>query len=355
MGLLKKKELIGLDIGTSSLKLAQLKKSAKGYELVRLGLKALPAGAICEDEVTDKQTVIEAIRQLVQEQKISLRHVATSLSGRSVIIKRIKLPTMSEEELTESIFYEAEQYIPFDISDVNLDFQIMQNARQKAEGEMDVLLVAVKKDRIQDMVSIVTQAGLNPSVIDIDVFALENQYEINNTVERGSYLVLLDIGADTMNMNILWEGETVFTRDASLGGNNYSKILQSGLGLDFAQAERLKKGDGEGIENVSQDQLLSLQKSFYEEIFSEIQRSFDYFHATADNAPINKILLSGGTSKVEGIDQALARRFELEVERADPFRKIQIDPKQFDTNWLSSVAPMMAVAIGLAIRRMDDR
>jgi type IV pilus assembly protein PilM len=353
MGLFKKKELIGLDIGTSSLKLAQLKKSAKGYELVRAGLKPLPPGAVSEDEISDKQTVIESIRQLVQEQKISSRNVATSVSGRSVIVKRIKLPSMSEEELMESIFFEAEQYIPFDISDVNLDFQIMQNAQEKSEGEMDVLLVAVKKERIQDIVSIITKAGLNPSVIDIDVFALENQYEINNAKESGSYVVLLDIGADTMNMNILWEGETVFTRDASLGGYNYLKNLQNSLGLDFAQAERLMRG--ESIEGVSMDQVLSLRESFYEEIFSEIQRSFDYFHATADNAPITRVSLSGGTSKTDGIDQALAQRFELKVERANPFQKIQINPNQFDTNWLTSVAPMMSVAIGLALRRMDDR
>ena len=283
--------------------------------------------------------------------------MATSVAGRSVIIKRIKLPTMSEEELMESIFYEAEQYIPFDISDVNLDYQIMQNAQQKNEGEMDVLLVAVKKDRIQDIVSIITKAGLNPSIIDIDVFALENQYEINNTTEMGGYVVLLDIGADTMNMNILWESGTVFTRDASLGGCNYLKILQNSLSLDCAQAERLMRG--EDIETVapgvSMDQVISLRKSFHEEIFSEIQRSFDYFHATADNAPITKILLSGGASKSDGIDQALAQRFELEVERANPFKKIQINSNQFDTNWLTSVAPMMAVAVGLALRRMDDR
>ncbi len=383
MGPFKKKELIGLDIGTSSLKLAQLKKNAKGYELVKAGLKPLPQGSISEDEISDKQTVIESIKQFMQEQKISTKNVATSVSGRSVIIKRIKLPSMSEEELMESIFFEAEQYIPFDISDVNLDFQIMQNAQQKSEGEMDVLMVAVKKERIQDIVSIITKAGLNPSVIDIDVFALENQYEINNPREAGTplasgnYVVLLDIGADTMNMNILWDDGspagrgTVFTRDASLGGRNYSKILQNGLGLDFDQAERIIQTSDplapvnkrlEAASTISMEQVLPLRESFYEEIFSEIQRSFDYFHATSDNvqkngmaSQITKIILSGGTSKADGIDQALAHRFELEVERANPFQKIQINPNQFDTNWLTSVAPMMAVAIGLALRRMDDR
>ncbi|MEW6381766.1 MAG: type IV pilus assembly protein PilM [bacterium] len=353
MGPFRKKELIGLDIGTNSLKLAQLKKNAKGYELVKAGLKPLPQGVISEDEILDKQVVIEAIRQLVQEQKISIKNVATSVSGRSVIIKRIKLPAMSEDELMESILFEAEQYIPFDINDVSLDFQIMQNALKKDEGEMDVLLVAVKKERIQDMVSIITKAGLNPSVIDIDVFALENQYELNHAQESGNYVVLLDIGADTMNMNILWEGGTVFTRDASLGGNDYSKILQTSLGLDFAQAEKLKQG--ESVEGVAADQVVPLRESFYEEIFSEIQRSFDYFRATADNIPITKILLSGGTSKADGIDLALAHRFEVEVEKVNPFRKIQINSNQFDTNWLTSVAPTMAVVVGLALRRMDDR
>jgi len=354
MGLFSRKELIGLDIGTSSLKLAQLKKTAKGYELVKAALKPLPQGVISEDEILDKEIVIETIKQLFQEQKVTTKDVATSVSGRSVIIKRIKLPAMSEDELEESIRFEAEQYIPFDINDVSLDFQIMQNPPKKDEGEMDVLLVAVKKERIQDLVSVVTKAGLNPAVIDIDVFALENQYEINHTQqETGNYVVLLDIGADTTNMNILWEKETVFTRDASLGGNDYSKILQTSLGLSADQAERLKQG--EYVEGVSADQVVPLRENFYEEIFSEIQRSFDYFRATSDNAPIGKILLSGGTSKVEGIDTALAHRFEIEVGKANPFQKIQINPNQFDTGWLTSVAPMMAVVVGLALRRVDDR
>ena len=353
MSLFKKKDLIGLDIGTNSLKIAQLKKGSKGYTMVKGGLKPLPQGAISEDKIFDRQTIIEAIKQLVQEQKIITKDVATSVSGRSVIVKRIKLPQMDEEELMESIFYEAEQYIPFDINDVNLDFQIMNNAKQKEEGQMDVLLVAVKKERIQDIVSIITEAGLIPSVVDIDVFALENQYELNYPKEMNQYIVLLDIGADTMNMNILWEGQTIFTRDASLGGNNYSKILQNKLGLDFAQIERFKLG--EHIEGVTEEQLIPLRESFYEEIFSEIQRSFDYFRATADDTPIAKVMISGGTSKIDNFDQVLAHHFELAVEKTDPFKEITINPNQFNADWLAKVSPMMAVVVGLALRRVDDR
>jgi len=353
MSLFTKKDLIGLDIGTDSLKIAQLKKNSKGYGLVKAGLKPLPQGAIAEDKIIDKQSIIQAIKQLLKEQKITTKDVATSISGRSVIVKRIKLPQMTAEELAESITYEAEQYIPFDINDVNLDFQIMNNARQKEEGQMDVLLVAVKKERIQDIVSIITEAGLIPSVVDIDVFALENQYELNYLKDMSNYIVLLDIGADTMNMNILWEGQTIFTRDASLGGNNYSKILQSKLGLDFTQIEKIKSG--ETFEGISEEQIIPLRKSFYEEIFSEIQRSFDYFRATADDTPLSKILLSGGTSKINAIDQVLAQHFEMEVEKSDPFKKIDINPNQFNTDWLAQVSPMMAIVVGLALRRVDDR
>ncbi len=353
MSLFKKKDLIGLDIGTDSLKIAQMKKSSKGYGLVKAGLKHFPQGAIAEDKIIDRQSIIQAIKELVQEQKITAKDVATSISGRSVIVKRIKLPQMTEEELGESITYEAEQYIPFAINDVNLDFQIMNNARQKEEGQMDVLLVAVKKERIQDIVSIITEAGLIPSVVDIDVFALENQYELNYLKDMNNYVVLLDIGADTMNMNILWEGQTIFTRDASLGGNNYSKILQNKLGLDFTQTEKIKSG--ETVEGVTEEQIIPLRESFYEEIFSEIQRSFDYFRATADDTPLSKILLSGGTSKINAIDQVLAQHFEMEVEKSDPFKKIDINPNQFNTDWLAQVSPMMAIVVGLALRRVDDR
>lgn len=353
MGFFNKRDLIGLDIGTDSLKIAQLKKTGRGYELVKAGLKTLPPGAISEDEVHDKKIIIEAIKALMHEQKITTKNVATSVAGRSVIVKRVKLPQMNEEELKESITYEAEQYIPFDINDVNLDFQIMNKAKSKEGGQIDVLLVAVKKERIQDLFSLITEAGLIPSVMDIDVFALENQYEINYEKQGDHYVVLLDIGADTMNMNILWEGETIFTRDASLGGNNYSKIFQNNLGLDFTQAEKLKLG--ESIEGITEEKIIHLRGNFFEEILSEIQRSFDYFRATADDTPIAKIYLSGGTSKIPGIDQVLAQRFELEVEKTNPFKNIQINPQQFDPTWLAEIAPMMAVVVGLALRKVNDR
>ena len=353
MGLFKKQDLIGLDIGTNSLKVAQLKRNSRGYELIRAGIKPLPPGTISEDEVLDRKAIIEAIKQLLREQKITTRQVATSVSGRSVIVKRIKLPEMDEEELMETILYEAEQYIPFDINDVNLDFQIMNNAKSKGEGQMDILLVAVKKERIQDIVSLIYEAGLIPAVVDIDVFALENQYEINYPRDMEHYVVLLDIGADTMNMNILWEGETIFTRDASLGGNNYFNVLQNNLGLGVDQIEKLKSG--EIPRGLSEDQLTQLQESFYEEILSEIQRSFDYFRATADDVPIAKILLSGGTSKIGKIEQVLAQRFELEVEKGNAFQNIHVNPSQFDSNWIAEVAPIMGVVIGLALRKVDDR
>ena len=353
MDFFKKKDLFGLDIGTNSLKIAQLKKTNKGFDLMKAGIKVLPEGVISEDEILDRKTIVSAIKELIQEQKITTKNVSTSVSGRSVIVKRIKLPQMSEDELMESILFEAEQYIPFDINDVNLDFQIMNNAKPKEEGQMDVLLVAVKKERIQDIISIIKDADLIPTVVDIDVFALENQYEINYQKDMDHYIVLLDIGADTMNMNILWEGETIFTRDASLGGNNYSKILQNTLSLDASQVEKIKMG--EKIEEITDEQINPLKESFYEEIMSEIQRSFDYFRATADDTPIAKILLSGGTSKIDNIDQVLSKRFEIEVEKSNPFKKIQINPNQFDLNRLADIAPMMAVVMGLSIRRVNDR
>jgi len=353
MGLFKKQDLIGLDIGSNSLKVAQLKRNAKGYELIKAGIKPLPPGTISEDEILDRKAIIEAIKQLLREQKVTTKQVATSVSGRSVIVKRIKLPEMNEEDLMETILYEAEQYIPFDINDVNLDFQVMNNAKSKDDGQMDILLVAVKKERIQDIVSLIQEAGLVPAVVDVDVFALENQYEVNYPRDMEHYVVLLDIGADTMNMNILWEGETIFTRDASLGGNNYFKVLQNNFGFGADQIEKLKSG--EIPQGFTEDQLVPLQESFYEEILSEIQRSFDYFRATADDTPISRILLSGGTSKIGKIDQMLAQRFELEVEKNNPFQNLQINPSQFDSNWLSQIAPMMGVVIGLALRKVDDR
>jgi len=352
----EKKDLIGLDIGASAVKVVQLKKikkrQGKTYELMNLALSKLPPEVIKEDEFTKPDIVADTIRRTFADNKIEIKNVAVSISGRSVIVKRIKLPKMAAEELEESIQWEAEQFIPFDINDVTLDFQIMPSEDVSADN-MDVLLVAVKKDRITDIVNIIELAELIPSIVDIDSFALENQFEINYTPSPEDYEALVDIGAETMCLNVLKHGSSVFTRDASIGINQLHRTMQREMFLDFSQSEALLNGIE--VEGRTKDEIIPYRDGFYEELLAEIQRSFDYFRATAEEGMVSSIFLSGGGSRLENFPEFLNERLGVPVQIMDPFKNIFVNYKRFDQEYISSIAPMMAVGIGLALRRIGDR
>ena len=356
MKLFEKKDLVGLDIGASAVKVVQLrkikKKQGKIYELINLALKKLPPETIKEDEFTKPEIVAEAIKKTFADNKIETKNVAVSISGRSVIVKRIKLPKMLPEELEESIQWEAEQFIPFDINDVTLDFQIMPSD-DPLNDNMDVLLVAVKKDRITDIINIIELSELTPSVVDIDSFALENQYEINYVPNPERYEALVDIGAETMCINVLKQGSSVFTRDASIGINQLHRTMQREMFLNFSQSEALLNGIE--VEGRTKDEIIPYRDGFYEELLTEIQRSFDYFRATAEEGVVSGIFMSGGGSMLENFPEFLNERMGIPVQQMDPFRNIFINHKKFDLEYISSISPMMAVGIGLALRRVGDR
>ena len=248
MGLFgKKKGLVGVDIGSSAVKAVELKVGGKGgdeYQLVNIGIEPLPPEAIVDGAIMDSGAVIDSIQRLFQENKIKTTDVATGVSGNAVIVKKISLPQMSAEELAESIHWEAEQYIPFDIQDVALDYEVIEGGG--SGGNMDVLLVAVKKDKISDYTSAIRQAGRSAAIVDVDVFALQNCYEINYGVDPGRVVALLNIGASIMNVNVVKGGVSIFNRDIAVGGNQYTDAIQKDLNLSFEQAEALKKGEQVG-------------------------------------------------------------------------------------------------------------
>ena len=236
------KGLVGLDIGSSAIKAVELKAGGKGssdYQLLNIGMEPLPPEAIVDGAIMDSGAVIDAIQRLFSAQKIKTNDVATSVSGNAVIVKKISLPQMSPEELAESIHWEAEQYIPFDIQDVSLDYEVIEGGG--TGGNMDVLLVAVKKDKISDYTSAISQAGKNPAIVDVDVFALQNCYEVNYGVDPAKVVALLNVGASIMNINIVKGATSIFNRDISVGGNQYTDAIQKDLNLSFDQAETLKK------------------------------------------------------------------------------------------------------------------
>ena len=274
----------------------------------------------------------------------------TSLSGHSVIIKKISLPTMSAEELAESIRWEAEQYVPFDINDVNLDYVVLD----ASGGEtMDVLLVAVKKDKIGDYTSVITQVGKTPALVDVDAFALQNAYEINYPIEPGRVVALVNIGASVTNVNVLSGSNTIFWRDISFGGNQYTDAIQKQLSLGFEQAEALKKGEASA--DYSMQDILPILRSVSEDLAQELQKTFDFFIATTSTEKIDQIFIAGGSSRVVNLDTQLKERFGIPVEIMNPFRQIDIAGSSVSSEWLTDNAPSLAIAVGLAARHIETR
>jgi type IV pilus assembly protein PilM len=310
----------------------------------------LPPEVIVEGAVMDAGRVVEAIKELLSSQKIKTKEVVISVSGSSVIIKRVSVADMTDEELAESIKWEAEQYIPFSIDDVNVDFQKL--GAGAAAGQADVLLVAVKKDKINDYVNLVKEAGLEPVVMDVDAFALANMYELNYTFEEGT-TALLNIGASVMNINILKDGVSIFTRDITVGGNRYTEALQRDFGLTYEDAEKVKRG--EEFDAADKEQIAGVMSSVTDDIVAETQRSFEFFRSTTGSEKVSRVLVSGGCARIGNFTTILSERLEIQVEVVDPFKKIKIDPKRFESAVIAESSPLCAVAVGLAIRRPGDR
>jgi len=346
------KPVVGLDIGSSAVKAVELKPAGKGHKVVAFGSEPIPPDSIVDGAIIDSSAVADAIKRLFSNKAFKTKDVAASLSGNAVIVKKISLPAMTEAELSESIQWEAEQYIPFDIQDVNLDYQILNPAGEG--GQMDVLLVAAKKEKIADYTGVISQAGRTPVIVDIDAFALQNAFEVNYGFDANQVVVLLNAGASAININILTGDMSVFTRDISMGGNAYTEAVQKELNLPFDTAEALKKGhppvDGPAFEDVR-----PVLHAMTENVLLEIQKTFDFFKATASSDHIHRIILSGGASRVDGFAETLHERFGTPVEQFDPFKKVAFEPGRLGIQDPESVVPTAAVAVGLALRKSGDR
>src|SRR6202162_3835755 len=343
----KQNALGGLDIGSSSIKAVELKSTKHGYELVSFGLEPLAQDTVVDGAIMDAPLVAAGIGTIFDHQQVKTRNVATSVSGHSVIVKRVTLPPMSEEELFDQIQTEASQHIPFDISDVNLDYQLLESV----DSQMDVLLVAVKKDKILNHTNVLAQAGKTPTVVDIDAFALQNCYEANYDPTPGQTVALLNVGASVMNINIVRGGIPLFTRDVSVGGNQYTDALQKELDLSFEDAEKLKMG--ESLPSVTDDQKQQILRSVSDILTLEIQKTFDFFRATASGENIQRIVVAGGTARVPGLVDLLREEFAMPVEELNPFRRVLINPTKHSDDQIREMAPRLAIAVGLALRSFD--
>ena len=351
MFLKKSKRILGLDIGTSGVKMVELEESKKGYQLKSFGNSLLPKETIVNGVLKNSSALVTAITNLTGSLKPKTKHVATSISGHPVIIKKIITNTMNDDELAESIKFEAEQYIPFDIEEVNIDYQVI-GINEANPDQMEVLLVAAKKSLINEYVEVISEAGLEPVIVDIDSFALGNAYEFNYPDEKVPVVALIDMGAGVININVVKEGKSTFSRDIFMGGNKLSEEIQKQLAVSEEEAENLKKG-GE-LEHVDYDHLDKIIHDISLALAVEIQRSLDLHAASTTEEEVKKIYLTGGASQLPGIKDLIAERVGVSVEFFDSFREIKYNEAQFDPDHIKEIRPIAAVGVGLALRKLEE-
>ncbi|MBI2467163.1 MAG: type IV pilus assembly protein PilM [Candidatus Rokubacteria bacterium] len=345
MALFKKRkrlQVVGLDIGSSSVKVVELRPVGNDYEFVGFGYAPISYGAIEASEIKNASPVQDAIRQALAQGKIEGTEAVIGMSGGSVIAKRVTLPKMSEAELGESIRWEAEQHIPFDIEDVEIDFQVLRQEGNQSE----VMLVAVKKGKVQSYVDAVQAAGLNVALVDVDVFALETQHEYNYS-GSSEVVALVNIGHESTNTNILQGGVNVYARDIFVGGKQYAATVAQRFDVSPGDAEAMVRGKQGQVSWAEIEPVLDLVS---QELGQEIQRTLDYFGTTAEHERIQRIYLSGGCALVPGLKDFLASQWGIEVALANPFARVK-NPSDV----AEKLAPLAAVATGLAMRYPEDR
>lgn len=352
-----KTPLVAVDIGSYSIKLAQLGHLRNNsYELLNFGMMPLPHESIVDGTIKNADNVVDVLTRLVKAENIKTRHAVASVSGEAVIIKKIKLPAMSVEELGGKIREEAEQYIPFDIDDVSMDYQIVKTPERGAappaedQGLMEVLLVAVQRETIDNQMGILEEAGLKPVIIDLDVFAMMNAANLSTSLEHMGAVALIDLGSSFTHINMLYQGNTHFTRDFRVGGVQCTEKLMADLGISFEQANDCKKG--ETPRNIDKDAVIKVIVESFEPILEEIQTALEGFENSV-GTPVERLLLSGGGALIQGVDGLFGDRLGLPVEIPDPLKSVKIDRKKFDLDCIVKMAPIATVALGLATRRFD--
>jgi type IV pilus assembly protein PilM len=358
--------VVGLDIGSHSIKLVEIDHTKKGMILKNVGLIGLPPDAIVEGSIKEPEIVASGIKSLFANLKVKQKNVAASVSGYSVIVKKISVPKKDDMDLETTIHSEAEQYIPFDINEVNLDFDVlMPPSDKKAEIEkdeepeepdhLDIMLVAAKKDIVNDYVGVLQNAGLNPGVLDVDSFALQNAFEVSLAEQEESEgaCALINVGAEELGINVVHNGVSLFTRDSGFGGSQITEAIMSRLEIPYEEAEKVKLGGA-----VAEKDLPLLEEIFVSivsEWVQEIKRALDFVTNTYPDETISKLVLSGGSCRIPGFQHYLQLETDVPVEQLNPFRNLKVNEKTIDREYLNYLAPQAAVAVGLALRSIGDK
>jgi type IV pilus assembly protein PilM len=350
----RKKQLVGLDIGSSSLKLAEIQENRDGYLLSHFSRIPLEKGIIEDGILIRPEALAEKIKLLFKDAGLTRRGIVTSLSGNAAIVKKVTLPSMEEAELRDLIRDEASKYLPFDnMDDVNFDFQVL-GPNEFNPNQMEVILVAAKKDVVEGFTDAIESAGLSPYIMDVDTFALETMYEANYDIDEDIIVAMINIGASITNINVVKGSASLFTRDFALGGNSLTEAIQAKHGVTFEAAERMKIEGPEG-DDLTRKTFRESLLDYADPICAEIVRSIDYFRSISGGETIKQALLSGGTANLPGLAGSLSGKLSIGTEVIDPFRKIDYNRKKFAPEDMQDIGPMAAVAVGLALRKIGDK
>lgn len=345
------KSLIGVDIGSSSIKVCQLREQRKGYGLAKLGYLPLPSNTVADGRVQNHGAVVEGLSKIFFDQKIKQKEVALSVSGQAVIIRKITVPLMTTAELDDQIQWEAEQHIPFDIKDVHVDYEVLR--RKPEQNQMDLLLVAAKREEIDAYANIAREAKLKPVVVDIDAFTVQNVFELCRGIPPEQTIALLNMGASTSSLNVISRGISAFTRDIASGGNTITEEIGKQLAIPFEQAEAYKSAGEEG--SIVSKQAIDVLHAAADTIAAEIQRSLDFFMATSGDNDLARIYVTGGSANLPQLVGAIERRSRVPVEVFYPTEAITVDPREIDANLVAQKSAQLPVALGLALRKDKEK
>jgi type IV pilus assembly protein PilM len=336
---------VGLSIGSSSIKIVELKKTGRLWKLLHFGIVQLPEDVIVNREIVNPIAVTESIKTLVSQIKLKNKNVCTSLSGTSVIIKRMTFDVPNLRDLQDQVFWEAEQYLPFDVSEVVMDFEVLSRSK---DNKTDVMLVAVKKSVIESYMQCIEGAGLRTKIVDVDFFALQNLFEANYPINPAESVALVDIGASALKVVVVQKGIPVFTKDTAVGGRNLTAEIQKNLNLSYVDAETLKVSGGRG--GTTPQEVNDLMVAMSENFATEVKRALDFYNASAVGAPIAFALIGGGSARIPGLTGVIEEAIGLPTQLMNPFNAISYDPAIFTQEYLANIAPLAAIPIGLALR-----
>ncbi len=347
----KSKKVLGLDIGTSSIKMAELDVSKSGASLLGFSMVGTPEGAIQGGEIVDLGSISDALVEMVAELKTKRKSVSASLWGSAVIVKKISVQAADKNILEQQLSWEAEQYIPFDVNEVNISYQILGSS-EAGSDIMDVLLVAARHEYVFKFLELISGAQLECSVLDVPGFALANCFERNYGVIKGQTVALLNVGASVTNFVVIDDGKTVFCRDIPVGGGTYTAEIQRGMGVSVDEAEAMKLSVSTG--QAAPDEAQSLIQNAHEGVCEEINSSVDFFLNTNQGGSIVQMYLTGGSVTLPGLAQAISRVTGVPCEPFDPFFRVKPKGKGLSDSYLKEIKNFAAVAVGLGLRQVGD-